>query len=73
MKPAVNGLAIIGNVNHKMRSLRIELSPSTAASKSKPLIDHKVMDNLFQALHRRMRISAKILETAHQCQVVTKE
>jgi hypothetical protein len=65
----VNGLAIIGNLNHKMRSLRIELSPSTAASKSKPLIDNKVMDHLFQTLHHRVRTSARALETAHQCQV----
>jgi hypothetical protein len=44
MKPAMNALAIIWGVNHKMHSLRIELSPGTAASKSEPPIDHKAQE-----------------------------
>jgi hypothetical protein len=73
MKSAANGLAITAGVNHKVHSLRIQLSLSTAASKSKLLIDHKIMKNLFQTLHRRVRTTARTSETAHQYQVVTKE
>jgi hypothetical protein len=72
MKPAVNGPAIIEGVNHKTRSLRIELSPNTTVSKSKPRIDHKIMDNLFQTLHLLVRTTTRTSEPVHQCQVVTK-
>jgi hypothetical protein len=54
MKPAVNGLAIIWGVNHKMHCLRIKLSPGTEASKSEQPIDHQVMGNLFQTSHSRV-------------------
>jgi hypothetical protein len=59
MKSAVKSLAIIGGVNDKMRSLRIELSPSTASRKSKRPIVDKAMDNIFPQGHRQLRINVK--------------